>query len=54
MTRLMDWRGEIPFGASIGLIHSDRRLVKDTGGAVFFHFNNVYTLGYSKHGDDNG
>ncbi|MGX5174361.1 hypothetical protein ACUR5C_10110 [Aliikangiella sp. IMCC44653] len=44
----------VPFGASIGFVFSDRNGVQDRGEAIFLHFDNAYTLGFSKHGNDKG
>ena len=48
------WQAEVPFGASIGWVYSDRASTKDTGTAIFLHFDNAYTLGYSEHDNDSG
>ncbi len=48
------WQAAMPYGASIGWVHSDRQSVKDLGTAIFFHLDNAYTLGYSEHDNDSG
>jgi hypothetical protein len=54
----MNWWREKPWyypsGASVVALYSDRTGNDDTGYGVAIHFKSVYTIGYSKHGDEGG
>ena len=44
----------VPSGGSVLAPYSDREDVADWGYGLTIHFKNSYTLGYTKHGSDDG
>ncbi len=48
------WDCEIPIGASVGWVYSDRANAKSTAGALMIHLYNNYTIGYSYRDDEDG
>ncbi len=45
---------KIPFGVSVASVYSDRAAVDDVGHGLMFHFNNSYSVGWSRRGGDDG
>lgn len=44
----------LPFGASFSTTHSERIGVDDMGYGVTLYFDNVYSVGWARHGDEDG
>jgi len=45
---------ETPLGISIISTYADRAGTKDVGHGLMFHYDHVYSLGVTRHGDDTG
>ncbi len=49
-----DAQMETPLGVSIISTYADRAGTKDVGHGLMFHYDHVYSLGVTRHGDDTG
>ncbi len=49
-----DSQMETPLGISIISTYADRAGTKDVGHGLMFHYDHVYSLGVTRHGDDTG
>ena len=49
-----DAQMETPLGISIISTYADRAGTKDVGHGLMFHYDHVYSLGVTRHGDDTG
>ncbi len=46
------WNARVPWGVSLASLYLDEEDIKDTGHGLQFHFYNRYSIGWSKHDDE--
>ena len=44
----------VPFGVSLASVYSDRPGIDDAGHGLMFHFNNAYSIGWSRRNNEDG